>query len=153
MKKIFTLFLMILVAASICAAPFMTAQEKKHHPGHSVQAEQLDMNLSKLKNFSAKTQSITGRQPAKRVAASEKHTYTSAAVSRIAKAASEDVFQLNYDDIYIMPEYQTATGDWALVLACYDEKNPAYGHILQLDWYASEDSYEGTFHTEDFNME
>ena len=153
MKKIFTLFLMILVAASICAAPFMTAQEKKHHPGHSAQAEQLDKNLSRWKNFSAKTKSITGRQPAKRVSVAEKQTYATATVSRIAKAANEDVVQLNYDDIYIMPEYQTATGDWALILACYDEKNPAYGHILQLVWYASEDSYEGTFHTEDFNME
>ncbi|MBR6551157.1 MAG: hypothetical protein IKT71_08165 [Paludibacteraceae bacterium] len=152
MKKFITLFMATVVATSMFALPQKPTTEKRGRMNNPAEKNlALKANLekdAKASDFAFDRKAVekkTEKQQAAKVVAPK---------ANLAKVVQEDeVMELNYDGIANGPIYTEETGDWTVGLECNDWENPAYGHMLQLAWYAPADNYCGTFTTEDFNPE
>lgn len=143
MKKYFTLFMAVVVCASVFATPQLpdlagkkALQVKKAEVTTPAQAKAKEITKAKM------LQRDFNRQEATKVAARPM-----AAPKKVAQAITETItLDLEF---YIGPEYYPEYGDWYIAVGNDD-------WTFKLDWYASEgenkDGYLGTWTTEDFDL-
>ena len=153
MKKIFTLFMAMVVAVSMSALPInlKTAAKQglsKHQTENSIkkqqQLEKMNLVSSTMKTRSAvPADQVVKKAPAKKQG------------KKVTAANLDDVefTELNYSSIAIGPEYNEDSETWWLGLECPDMTQPEYGTMIQLDWAAPADDFTGTFTTEDFTYD
>lgn len=155
MKKIFTLFIMAVVALSLYALPqeFMTRTKGQVKPSTEINKERtakLEKAVASVSQSKIERHALPQAQPkeqAKKLApATKKHVAAK-------KAAQEDVVVLNFDGFAVGPEYYESTLDWYIGVQCLDESKPEYGYSVRFDYYAPADNYCGTFTTEDFDLD
>ena len=151
MKKFLTLFMATVVATSIFALPQNATTEKKGRVNNP--AEKNLALKAKLEKDAKALDFAFDRKAVEKKAEKKQPVKTLAPKANLAKVAQEEVMELTYDGIANGPIYTEETGDWTVGLECDDWENPAYGHMLQLAWYAPADNYCGTFTTQDFNPE
>ena len=149
MKKLFTLFMAIVVAASMSALPLNLKTEKKqciskHQTEQSIKKQQRMEQLTQTSYVMESRQAVPADQVVKKAPAK--------AGKKVAAATMEDIefVELNYSSFAMGPEYSEDTESWFVGLECRDESKPEYGTMIQLDWVAPADDYTGTFTTEDF---
>lgn len=150
MKKIFTLFMATVVALSVSALPLSIKTNK----GQVKQPTELSLlKQARMEQMAAQlgTPTLERQTPEKKAVMKKQATATPALQAKVAQ--EEEVIELNYDDIAFGPVYEAETKDWCLILSTTDESSPAYGYMIQLDWYAPADNCYGTFTTEDFSSE
>ena len=147
MKKILTLFMATVVAASMYALPLNLKAEKTGRVNETAAKFEQKAQLEK----DAKAALTFERKAVEKKEAKKNAPQVQVSKASLAKVAQEEVIELNYDGIANGPIYTEETGDWTVGLECDDWENPAYGHMLQLAWYAPADNFCGTFTTEDFN--
>lgn len=151
MKKFFTLFMATVVATSMFALPLNLTTEKTGRVNDP--AENNPALKAKLERDAKASDFAFDRKAVEKKAEKKQAAKTIAPKANLAKVAQEEVLELNYDGIANGPIYTEETGDWTVGLECNDWENPAYGHMLQLAWYAPKDNFCGTFTTADFNPE
>lgn len=141
MKKLFTLFVAVVVAMTTFAAPLQMTPGKKQGQVKEQKNEVVEklMSVKELKRVALPEKSMK-----KAPAIAEK-------VAPATKLASE-LISLNFDEISAGPTYSESSGDWWIGLGCYDESRPEYGHVIYLDWFAPADNMCGTFTTKDFDL-
>ena len=139
MKKLFTLFMAMVVAASMMALPPVEFGKKLDPSGRATELANKELKHHKqvakvlgLDKFEGKTTPRTAPNAKKAPAKAQK-----------------EVITLNYD-AFAFIEYNSELGDWMIGLSCDDITRPEYGHNLQLNWYAPADNPCGTFTKEDF---
>jgi hypothetical protein len=149
MKKLFTLFMAIVVAASMNALPLNLKTEKtqgisKHQTEQSIKKQQRMEQLTQTSYVMESRQAVPADQVVKKAPAK--------AGKKVAAATMEDIefVELNYSSFAMGPEYSEDTESWFVGLQTLDETQPEYGTMIQLDWVAPKDDYTGTFTTEDF---
>ena len=149
MKKLFTLFMAIVVAASMSALPLNLKTEKtqgisKHQTEQSIKKQQRMEQLTQTSYVMESRQAVPADQVVKKVPAR--------AGKKVVAATMEDIefVELNYSSFAMGPEYSEDTESWFVGLQTLDETQPEYGTMIQLDWVAPKDDYTGTFTTEDF---
>ena len=153
MKKIFTLFMAMVVAVSVSALPInlKTAAKQglsKHQTENSIkkqqQLEKMNLVSSTMKTRTAvPADQVVKKAPAKKQG------------KKVTAANMDDVefTELNYSSIAIGPEYNEDSETWWLGLECPDMTKPEYGIMIQLDWTAPADDFTGSFTTEDFTYD
>lgn len=149
MKKLFTLFMAIVVAASMSALPLNLKTEKKqciskHQTEQSIKKQQRMEQLTQTSYVMESRQAVPADQVVKKAPAK--------AGKKVAAATMEDIefVELNYSSFAMGPEYSEDTESWFVGLQTLDETQSEYGTMIQLDWVAPKDDYTGTFTTEDF---
>lgn len=150
MKKIFTLFMATVVALSVSALPLQIKTEK----GQVKQPTELSLlKQARMEQMVARlaAPALERQAPVKKSEAKLQMPMAPALQAKVAQ--EEEVVELSYDDIAFGPVYEAETKDWCLILSTTDESSPAYGYMIQLDWYAPADNCYGTFTTEDFSSE
>lgn len=141
MKKIFTLFMVMVVTLSMYA--FTSVGEKVDPTGRATQLAQKKLEHNK------QVAKVLGMDKLERKAmpkASEAATQLPAVAP---KANSQnEVITLNYEGFAGMMCY--GEGEWWIGLSCDDWSRPEYGHNLNLEWFATDEDPCGTFNTESF---
>ena len=147
MKKIITLFMAMVVAASMFALPKNPVfTGKKTVPAGVEQIKQEKRMMDKLQ--ANRHEAVMQRNFVRpEVAVAKK----APAVTTAKKVTAEgETITLNMD-FYVGPEYYPEYGDWYIALGDDEERG------IKLDWYAPQgennDGYVGTFTTEDFEVE
>lgn len=143
MKKIFTLLLTMVVAATMFALPPVELGKKVDPVGYATKlAEKKTQHHQQV----AKVLGLdkVERKAAVKASAEAKQLQ---AVAPKAKAQNE-VITLNYDGFAAMMCY--GDGEWWIGLSCDDWSRPEYGHNLNLEWFATDENPCGTFTTKDF---
>ena len=153
MKKIFTLFMAMVVAVSVSALPInlKTAAKQglsKHQTENSIKKQQ-QLEKMNLVSSTMKTRSAVPADQFVKKAPAKKQG------KKVTAANLDDVefTELNYSSIAIGPEYNEDSETWWLGLECPDMTQPEYGTMIQLDWAAPADDFTGTFTTEDFTYD
>lgn len=136
MKKLFTIFMTVVVAMSVSALPIKRLDAKRELEKQQINLPTFEKERTVLPQ--AKTEKEVSEMQGKMLDSQ-------------AKVASQDYVKLYFDDIARGPEYYEDTQTWDVGLTCYDESKSAYGHIIQLNWRAPKDNFTGTFTTEDFD--
>ena len=153
MKKIFTLFMAMVVAVSMSALPInlKTAAKQglsKHQTENSIKKQQQMEKMSLLSSTMKTRTAVLTDQVVKKAPAKKQG-------KKITAANLDDVefTELNYSSIAIGPEYNEDSETWWLGLECPDMTKPEYGIMIQLDWAAPADDFTGSFTTEDFTYD
>lgn len=150
MKKIFTLFMATVVALSVSALPLNIKTDN----GQVKQPTELSLlKQARMEQMVARlaAPALERQAPVKKAEAKMQIPMAPALQAKVAQ--EEKVVELSYDDIAFGPVYYEETEDWTIILSTNDEYSPAYGYMIQLDWYAPADNCYGTFTTEDFSSE
>ena len=153
MKKIFTLFMAMVVAVSMSALPInlKTAAKQglsKHQTENSIKKQQQMEKMSLLSSTMKTRTAVLTDQVVKKAPAKKQG-------KKVTAANLDDVefTELNYSSIAIGPEYNEDSETWWLGLECPDMTKPEYGIMIQLDWAAPADDFTGSFTTEDFTYD
>ena len=153
MKKIFTLFMAMVVAVSMSALPInlKTAAKQglsKHQTENSIKKQQQLEKMSLVSSTMKTRSAVPADQVVKKAPAKKQG-------KKVTAANLDDVefIELNYSSIAIGPEYNEDSETWWLGLECPDMTQPEYGTMIQLDWAAPADDFTGTFTTEDFTYD
>ena len=153
MKKIFTLFMAMVVAVSVSALPInlKTAAKQglsKHQTENSIKKQQQLEKMSLVSSTMKTRSAVPADQVVKKAPAKKQG-------KKVTAANLDDVefTELNYSSIAIGPEYNEDSETWWLGLECPDMTQPEYGTMIQLDWAAPADDFTGTFTTEDFTYD
>ena len=153
MKKIFTLFMAMVVAVSVSALPInlKTAAKQglsKHQTENSIKKQQQLEKMSLVSSTMKTRSAVPADQVVKKAPAKKQG-------KKVTDANLDDVefTELNYSSIAIGPEYNEDSETWWLGLECPDMTQPEYGTMIQLDWAAPADDFTGTFTTEDFTYD
>ena len=133
MKKLFALFLVVVMAMGLMAAP--TTQLKKLSSTPALSTNQ--QRAMRLIN-----QDLTKR--ANPVAVVEK-TFKKQHALGMKEVTAEDIV-LNGDGFLVGPEYEVGTGEWYIALEVQN-------YTFRLCWYGDEDNYCGTYTFDDMSME
>ena len=140
MKKIFTLFMTTMMAVSLMAVPQNLKVGKNSKPTSykqfeaksPAQAKVLDLHKASM----VERDFVRPESPKKQVPL--------AGMKKVASAKTE-VIDLHFDGFSVEPTYYPETGDW--YFAC-----SADGVIVRFDILTSEETYCGTWTTEDFDL-
>lgn len=141
MKKIFTLFIATVVAMSMMALPQNVIKAGKSKPASQKVETKAHVKAMELAKEKVALREFVRPESEKKVAPAA----PAKAPKKVANAQTE-VINLHFDAFSVEPEYYAETGDW--YMACSN----AEGYIVKFDIYAPEDSYCGTFTTEDFDL-
>ena len=135
MKKLVTLFMVVLMAMTLVAAPTTQIKRLSETPVKSVNQEHalrlIKQDVRKRANMAA--------VPNYDKSFNEQHALP---MKKTATAA----IQLTADGFLVGPEYEAATGEWYVALE-------AQGYTFRLCWYGDENNYCGTYLFEDMSME
>ena len=133
MKKIFTVFLLLVAAMMLWAAPQSHLKTLSKDADTKLQPQVLRALTKDLsKRAVPANQQLARKAPQHRMA-----------VSTMVPPAP---ICLNGEGFLVGPEYEAATGEWYIALE-------AEGYTFRLCWYGEEDNYCGTFAFEDMSME
>ena len=155
MKKIFTLFIMAVVAISMNAMPqklttINNGQVKQSTEINKERTAKLEKAVASVSQSKIERHALPQvqqtKQAQKLAPATKKHVAAK-------KAAQEDVVVLNFDGFAVGPMYYEETLDWYIAVQCLDESKPEYGWSARFDYFAPEDNFCGTFTTEDFDLD
>ena len=140
MKKIFTLLMAMVVAASMMALPPVELG-KKADPAENT----TELTSKELKHH---------KQVAKVLGMDKFEGKTTPKCNPNAKKAPKakaqnEVITLNYDGFAFI-QCDADLDEWMIGLSCDDMSRSEYGHNLQLNWNAPAENPCGTFTTEDF---
>ena len=133
MKKIFTLFFVVVWAMGLVAAPSTELKKLSSAPAQSSN-QQRALRLIK--------QDVTKR--ANPAAVAEK-SFSKEYALGVKKAAAADIV-LNGEGFLVGPEWEAATGEWYIALE-------AQGYTFRLCWFGDEDDYCGTYTYDDMSMD
>ena len=139
MKKIFTLFMTMVVTLTMYAVTPNLLGDKVDPTGRATELAEKKLEHTK------QVARVLGMNKLERKAAVKFATE----VKKISKAQNEEI-TLNYDGFAAIMCVDAELGEWWLGLSCDDWSRDEYGHNLNLEWYASADNPCGTFTTEDF---
>ena len=139
MKKIFTLFMAVVVTLAMYAVTPNPSGQKVDPTGRAT-----ELADQKLKHNKQVLQ-VLGMDNLERKATPATKT------APIAKAEQEEI-TLNYDAFAGMMNYEEE-GQWWIGLSCDDWSRNEYGHNLNLEWTAPANNPCGTFTTEDFEYD
>ena len=135
MKKLVTLFMVVLMAMTLVAAPTTQIKRLSETPVKSVNQEHA-LRLIK--------QDVRKRANKAAVKHNDK-SFDKQHAMPMKKAAAATI-ELNADGFLVGPEYEAATGEWYIALE-------AQGYTFRLCWYGDENNYCGTYAFEDMSME
>ncbi len=133
MKKIFSLFLAMIAAVTLFAAP-----QAKLVPMSQAPATKLHPQALRVLTNDLSKRAMPATQAAERQAPSHR-------LAPMAKAAAQAI-TLNGEGFLVGPEYEAATGEWYIALA-------VQGYTFRLCWFGEEDNYCGTYAFEDMSMD
>ena len=142
MKKIFTLFMAMVVALSMYAVIPHQLGEKVDPTGRATEL------ANKKQAHHQQLAKALGLDQVERKAAN-----VAPATKKAPKKAQNEAITLNYDGFAGLMCVDAELGVWWLGMSCDDESRSEYGHNLQLQWQATADNPCGTFTTEDFDFE
>ena len=143
MKKIFTLLLTMVVAATMFALPPVELGKKVDPAGYATKLAE------KKTQHHQQVAKVLGLDKVERKAAVKASAEAKQLQAVAPKAkAQNDVITLNYDGFAAMMCY--GDGEWWIGLSCDDMSRPEYGHNLNLEWFATDENPCGTFTTKDF---
>ena len=141
MKKIFTLFMVMVVTLSMYA--FTSVGEKVDPTGRATQLAQKKLEHNK------QVARVLGMDKLERKAMPKASEAATQLLAVAPKANSQnEVITLNYEGFAGMMCY--GEGEWWIGLSCDDWSRPEYGHNLNLEWFATNEDPCGTFNTESF---
>ena len=141
MKKIFTLFMVMVVTLSMYA--FTSVGEKVDPTGRATQLAQKKLEHNK------QVAKVLGMDKLERKAMPKASEAATQLLAVAPKANSQnEVITLNYEGFAGMMCY--GEGEWWIGLSCDDWSRPEYGHNLNLEWFATDEDPCGTFNTESF---
>ena len=144
MKKIFTLFIATVVAMSMMALPQnLNLAGKKSMPASKSQVEaKTPVQAKTLKNAElTKVQRELNTEAAKALPA-----FKGVAPKKMAAATQDaDIVYLNFTNWAVAPEWYPESQDWFFSL-------DGDGYIVKFDYFGTEETYCGTYTTEDFDM-
>ena len=145
MKKIFTLLMAMVVAASMMALPPVELGKKVDPTGHATKMQEKKMQH---KQDVAKVLQLNTLE--RKAMPKAEHTVKQlpAGMDKVQKAQKE-VITLTYDGFAAM-QYYELDEEWWIGMSCDDMTRYEYGHNLNLEWKAPADNPCGTFTTEDF---
>ena len=145
MKKIFTLLMAMVVAASMMALPPVELGKKVDPTGHAT--KMVEKKMQHKQDVAKVLQLNTIERKAMPKA---EHTVKQlpAGMDQVQKAQKE-VITLTYDGFAAM-QYYELDEEWWIGMSCDDMTRYEYGHNLNLEWKAPADNPCGTFTTEDF---
>ena len=145
MKKIFTLLMAMVVAASMMALPPVELGKKVDPTGHATKMQEKKMQH---KQDVAKVLQLNTLE--RKAMPKAEHTVKQlpAGMDQVQKAQKE-VITLTYDGFAAM-QYYELDEEWWIGMSCDDMTRYEYGHNLNLEWKAPADNPCGTFTTEDF---
>ena len=135
MKKLVTLFMVVLMAMTLVAAPTTQIKRLSETPVKSVNQEHA-LRLIK--------QDVRKRANKAAVKHNDK-SFDKQHAMPMKKAAAATI-ELNADGFLVGPEYEAATGEWYIALE-------AQGYTFRLCWYGDENNYCGTYTFEDMSMD
>ena len=136
MKKIFTIFMVLMVGASILASSPMKLPKKEQVLNTKPMAtmSQLTDVQKKVVRPSSADASDVRRHPAASYA------------MPLKREAKAEVISLNGDGFLVGPEYEAETGEWYIALE-------AQGYTFRLCWYSNEESYCGEYTFDDISWD
>ena len=139
MKKIFTLFLAMVVTLSMFAVTPNPFGKKADPIGCATELANKQLKHHKQVAKALGLDKFEGKMTPR----------TAPNTKKTSAKAQKEVITLNYD-AFAFIEYNPELGDWMIGLSCDDTTRSEYGHNLQLNWYAPADNPCGTFTKEDF---
>ena len=142
MKKIFTLFMAMVVALSMYAVIPHQLGEKVDPTGRATEL------ANKKQAHHQQLAKALGLDQVERKAAN-----VAPATKKAPKKAQNEVITLNYDGFAGLMCVDAELGVWWVGMGCDDESRPEYGHNLQLQWQATPNNPCGTFTTEVFEFD
>ena len=142
MKKIFTLFMAMVVALSMYAVIPHQLGEKVDPTGRATEL------ANKKQAHHQQLAKALGLDQVERKAAN-----VAPATKKAPKKAQNEVITLNYDGFAGLMCVDQELGVWWVGMGCDDESRPEYGHNLQLQWQATPNNPCGTFTTEVFEFD
>ena len=145
MKKIFTLLMAMVVAASMMALPPVELGKKVDPTGHATKMAEKKMQH---KQDVAKVLQLNTLERKAMPKAEYTIQQLPAGMDQVQKAQKE-VITLTYDGFAAM-QYYELDEEWWIGMSCDDITRNEYGHNLNLEWKAPADNPCGTFTTEDF---
>ena len=144
MKKTFILFMAMVVALALSAAPQIKLAQLSTMPQNELLAHtpQQTKALQRIRlDANKRVAPHNNAVPANKTAAAEqKHV-----LQNLQKAAAEPII-LNADGFLVGPEYEAQTGEWYVALE-------AQGYTFRLCWYGKEDNYCGTYTFDDISWD
>ena len=142
MKKIFTLFMAMVVTLSMYAVIPHQLGEKVDPTGRATEL------ANKKQAHHQQVAKALGLDQVERKAAN-----VAPATKKAPKKAQNEVITLNYDGFAGLMCVDAELGVWWVGMGCDDESRPEYGHNLQLQWQATPNNPCGTFTTEVFEFD
>ena len=139
MKKIFTLLMAMVVAASMMALPPVELGKKVDPTGHATELANKELKHHKQVAKVLGMDKFEGKMTPR----------TAPNTKKTSAKAQKEVITLNYDGFAFM-QCDADLDEWLIGLSCDDMSRSEYGHNLQLNWNAPADNPCGTFTTEDF---
>lgn len=139
MKKLFTLFMAVVVTLAMYAVTPVQSGKKVDPTGRAT--ELADKKLQHNKQVAK----VLGMDQM------ERQAKPATKAAPIANAQQEEI-TLNYDAFAGMRYYEEE-GQWWIGLSCDDWSRSEYGHNLNLEWNAPTDNPCGTFTTADFEYD
>ena len=144
MKKTFILFMAMVVALALSAAPQIKLAQLSTMPQNELLAHtpQQTKALQRIRlDANKRIAPHNNAVPANKTAAAEhKHV-----LQDLQKAAAEPII-LNADGFLVGPEYEAQPGEWYVALE-------AQGYTFRLCWYGKEDNYCGTYTFDDISWD
>ena len=136
MKKIFTIFMVLMVGASILASSPMKLPKKEqvlNTKPMATMSQLTDVQKKVVRPLSADASDVR-RHPVA--------SYT----MPLKREAKAEVISLNGDGFLVGPEYEAETGEWYIALE-------AQGYTFRLCWYGNEESYCGEYTFDDISWD
>ena len=141
MKKLFTLFMAMVVTLAMFAVTPIQSGKKVDPTGRATE-------LANKKQ--AHHQQLTKALGLDQV---ERKAAKIAEPNKTPKKSQNEVITLNYDGFAGLMCVDQELGVWWVGMGCDDESRPEYGHNLQLQWHATPNNPCGTFTTEVFEFD
>lgn len=136
MKKIFTIFMVLMVGASILASSPMKLPKKEqvlNTKPMATMSQLTDVQKKVVRPLSADASDV------------RRHPIASYAMP-LKREAKAEVISLNGDGFLVGPEYEAETGEWYIALE-------AQGYTFRLCWYGNEESYCGEYTFDDISWD
>lgn len=136
MKKIFTIFMVLMVGASIFASSPMKLPKKEqvlNTKPMATMSQLTDVQKKVVRPLSADASDV------------RRHPAASYAMP-LKREAKAEVISLNGDGFLVGPEYEAETGEWYIALE-------AQGYTFRLCWYGNEESYCGEYTFDDISWD
>ena len=141
MKKIFTFFMMTVVAITICATPqTKLPQLKRVNTTEQVTSPAQEQVLKCAMQDLSKRARVVTTEPA-----GPSYAAKALPINKAQKAPAETI-TLDGGVFLVTPEYEAASREWYIVV----ESN---GYVFRLCWYGSADNYSGTYTFEDISWD